>query len=45
MHLAAKLGLFNIVKLLASYKCNVNIQNQVGFTPLHVALREGMNKK
>mmetsp|Transcript_9641 Transcript_9641/g.13092 ORF Transcript_9641/g.13092 Transcript_9641/m.13092 type:complete len:207 (-) Transcript_9641:228-848(-) len=38
IHIASQNGHIDLVKLLISYKCNVNAQNKGGQTPLHMAI-------
>ena len=41
LHLAAKLGYKDIVKVLLQHKASVNVTNSDGCTPLHLAASNG----
>ena len=44
LHLAAKYGHFEIVKLLCSYKAEVNVFNNQGLKPVAVAKMNGYHE-
>jgi ankyrin repeat protein len=41
LHWAARNGHTDVVELLVAHKADVNAVNQRGWTPLHVALKNG----
>ncbi|KAK3610919.1 hypothetical protein CHS0354_017400 [Potamilus streckersoni] len=42
-HIACKMGYLDVLKILCGYKCDINVVNRVGRTPLLLAVKEQHN--